>query len=161
MAITRYAGDRFYGLDAEKSALLSQVLDGAIYKASDTLYEYLKINGSWVLSGGTSGTSGTSGSNGLSGGINYFFNESVSSGVSTYKQLSKNITAAAEQIVTVNLTALQTAAPISSYITDAGDPNVTIIPGGIWAAFVHLSKNAQNDEIEVYYSVFKRTSCKR
>ena len=48
MAITRYAGDRFYGLDAEKDVLLSQVLDGAIYKASDTLFEYLKINGYWI-----------------------------------------------------------------------------------------------------------------
>ena len=45
MAITRYAGDRFYGLDAEKDILLSQVLDGAIYKASDTLEEYLKGSG--------------------------------------------------------------------------------------------------------------------
>ena len=73
MAITRYAGDRFYGLDAEKDVLLSQVLDGAIYKASDTLKEYLKVSGYWYLSGGT----GSSGSNGLPGGINYFFNESL------------------------------------------------------------------------------------
>ena len=79
MAITRYAGDRFYGLDAEKDILLSQVLDGAIYKASDTLKEYLKVSGYWYLSGGA----GSSGSNGLSGGINYFFNESLASGVSS------------------------------------------------------------------------------
>ena len=47
MAITRYAGDRFYGLDAEKSSLLSKVIDGAIYNASDTLFQYIKINGTW------------------------------------------------------------------------------------------------------------------
>ena len=66
MAITRYAGDRFYGLDAEKSSLLSKVIDGAIYNASDTLFQYVKINGSWVLSSGGSGSSGSSGSRGSS-----------------------------------------------------------------------------------------------
>ena len=154
MAITRYAGDRFYGLDAEKDILLSQVLDGAIYKASDTLKEYLKVSGYWYLSGGT----GSSGSNGLPGGINYFFNESLASGVSSYKQLSRNVTSTGEVIVTTALTALQTTVPISSYITDAGDPNSVVIPPGIWSAFINLSKNAQSDNLEVYYRVYKRDS---
>jgi len=100
MAITRYAGDRFYGLDAEKNTLLSQVLDGAIYKASDTLFEYLKVNGYWYLSGGAGNT-------GLSGGVNYFFNESIASGVGSYKQLSRTITSTGEVIVTTALTTLQ------------------------------------------------------
>ena len=42
MAITRYAGDRFIGLDVEKNTLLTQILDGAHFIASDTLIEYVK-----------------------------------------------------------------------------------------------------------------------
>ncbi len=45
MAITRYAGDRFYGLDSEKNTLILQVMDGAHYTASDTRTTYTKING--------------------------------------------------------------------------------------------------------------------
>lgn len=48
MAITRYAGDRFFGLEAEKNGLLSQVVDGAHYTASDSRLSYVKVNGSWV-----------------------------------------------------------------------------------------------------------------
>jgi hypothetical protein len=84
MAITRYAGDRFYGLDAEKNTLLSQVLDGAIYKASDTLFEYLKIGGYWVLSGGSGGTGGI-GSSGSQGGTGVpIFVQSTSTIASNY-----------------------------------------------------------------------------
>lgn len=49
MAITRYAGDRFNGLESEKNSLLSRVADGAYYTASDSLYNYIKVNGSWLL----------------------------------------------------------------------------------------------------------------
>lgn len=48
MAILRYAGDRFVGLEAEKNALLPQVLDGAHFVASDSLIEYIKVNGAWL-----------------------------------------------------------------------------------------------------------------
>jgi hypothetical protein len=52
MAITRYAGDRFYGLDSEKSTLILQVMDGAQYIASDTRISYTKINGAWLKDAG-------------------------------------------------------------------------------------------------------------
>jgi len=61
MAITRYAGDRFYGLDSEKNTLLLQVMDGAEFTASDSLIIYAKVNGAWV-SVSASSSSGTSGS---------------------------------------------------------------------------------------------------
>ncbi len=48
MAINRYAGDRFVGLESEKNTLLSQILDGAHYIASDSLIEYVKVNGAWL-----------------------------------------------------------------------------------------------------------------
>ena len=54
MAITRYAGDRFYGLDSEKEALILQVMDGAQYAASDTRNTYTKINGAWLRNTGIS-----------------------------------------------------------------------------------------------------------
>ena len=52
MAITRYAGDRFVGLESEKDSLLIQVLDGAIYLASDSRISYTKINGAWLKDSG-------------------------------------------------------------------------------------------------------------
>lgn len=48
MAITRYAGDRFVGLESEKDSLLIQVLDGAYFTATDSSLEYIKINGGWT-----------------------------------------------------------------------------------------------------------------
>ena len=52
MAITRYAGDKFYGLEAEKDILLTQVMDGATYYCSDSLIIYIKINGFWIKTTG-------------------------------------------------------------------------------------------------------------
>ncbi len=62
MAITRYAGDRFCGLDSEKNTLLSQVIDGAQFTASDTLITYIKVDGYWLTSSGSSGSAGSIGS---------------------------------------------------------------------------------------------------
>lgn len=59
MAITRYAGDRFVGLESEKDILLLQVLDGAHYIATDSVLEYVKVDGSWLQINPFSGTSGS------------------------------------------------------------------------------------------------------
>jgi len=59
MAITRYAGDRFYGLESEKDSLLSRVIDGAHYTASDSLISYIKVNGSWLSTAATGGSGET------------------------------------------------------------------------------------------------------
>jgi hypothetical protein len=61
MAITRYAGDRFVGLDEEKNSLLSKVMDGAFYIATDLDKQYLKKDGSWVEVGVGIDGSGISG----------------------------------------------------------------------------------------------------
>jgi hypothetical protein len=73
MAITRYAGDRFFGLEAEKNTLLSQVMDGAEFTASDSLIIYSKINGAWipVSASSSSGSSGSSGTSGVDGCLLY------------------------------------------------------------------------------------------
>jgi len=52
MAITRYAGDRFVGLESEKNSLLIQALDGAQFTALDTRISYTKINGAWLKDAG-------------------------------------------------------------------------------------------------------------
>lgn len=64
MALTRYAGDRFNGLESEKNALLAQVMDGAFFTAYDTNISYTKTSGSWrrcsslgMPTGGLSGQS--------------------------------------------------------------------------------------------------------
>src|SRR5210317_116355 len=61
MAITRYAGDRFVGLDEEKNSLLTKVVDGAFYIATDLDKQYLKKDGSWVEVGVGIDGSGISG----------------------------------------------------------------------------------------------------
>jgi len=61
MAITRYAGDRFYGLDEEKASLLTKVLDGAYYIALDTEKQFVKKDGAWLEIGGSINGSGISG----------------------------------------------------------------------------------------------------
>ncbi len=75
MAITRYAGDRFVGLESEKDILLLQVLDGAHYIATDSVLEYVKTDGSWLQINPFSGLnySGV----GISGRLTKFINENT------------------------------------------------------------------------------------
>jgi len=60
MAITRYAGDRFVGLEIEKNTLLLQVMDGAHFIATDSVLEYVKVDGAWLQINPFSGTTGSS-----------------------------------------------------------------------------------------------------
>jgi hypothetical protein len=41
------------------------------------------------------------------------------------------------------------------FITDSGDPSILIVPNGIWHAYVYFSKQAINNNLNVYYVVSK------
>ena len=95
------------------------------------------ITASYALSySGTSGTSGTSGIDGISGGKNYLFNYTVSSSLSGYKTLGQLTTTGSEQTLTVNLTSNQQNVLVDGgFATVAGDPNVIVIPNGLWHTY--------------------------
>ncbi len=108
---------------------------------------------------GSSGTAGTSGEDGVSGGQNFFFNQSVSQDVSPYKELGEFTDGLPESTVTVNLTANEQNVLVNGgFITDNGVPEITVIPNGLWHAYCYFTKNAENDNLQVYYVVSKYTT---
>jgi len=100
---------------------------------------------------GTSGTSGTSGINGISTGRTYFFNNSQNAGINTYKLLSPDPTATAQQTVTKTLTNQQQNVLVQEFITPS--LGFTVIPGGVQRFHLHYKKPAQNDNIETYVTL--------
>lgn len=76
---------------------------------------------------GSTGPTGPQGVDGFSTGAIYYFNQSVSSGVSTYKQMAKTPLFNAGQNVTIG-----TDGTIAEFITPVNDPDVFIIPAGNW-----------------------------
>ena len=107
-------------------------------------------NGSAGTSG-TSGTAGTSGVNGISAGQQYYFNQSQSAGINTFKVLSTSPSGAAQQIVTTNLTGSQQNAQVSSFITP--QLGFAVIPGGNQRFYLHYLKQGSNDQIQAYVTI--------
>jgi collagen type VII alpha len=100
---------------------------------------------------GTSGTAGTSGVNGISSGQQYYFNQSQSAGINTFKVLSTLPSGAAQQIVTTNLTGSQQNAQVSSFITP--QLGFAVIPGGNQRFYLHYLKQGSNDQIQAYVTI--------
>ena len=102
---------------------------------------------------GDIGPTGTTGPQGYTTGITYYLNESINQ--SPYKEFSKTPTSAAEQTVSLTLAAGATGI-IQSFQTPPGDPNITVVPSGLWSGYIHLQGNNSTDDWEVYYEVYKR-----
>lgn len=85
---------------------------------------------------GNTGPTGPQGVDGFSSGAIYYFNKSVSSGVSTYDEMSKTPLFNAGQDVTVSADGT-----IAEFITPVNDPDVFIIPAGNWLFDAVLSLN--------------------
>jgi len=105
---------------------------------------------------GSSGSSGTNGVNGVSGGQNYFFNYSVTQSPLTYKQLSKYTTGGGQQSVPITLSTNEKNRLFAEFITDVGDPNVLLIPNGIWHCYAYFTKPTQLSNCEYYFTITKR-----
>jgi hypothetical protein len=92
----------------------------------------------------------------VSGGQNYFINYTVSSSVSPYKTLGRLTTTGSQQSITTNLTANQTGVLVDGgFMTVDGDPNITVIPNGLWHGYFYFTKNNSTDNVNVYYTVSK------
>jgi len=76
MAVKRYVGDRFVGVDSDKGSSLSKAADGSIYIATDDLKIYLKEAGSWSeLSSASSSTVVVENTATASGYLSYYTGE--------------------------------------------------------------------------------------
>ena len=102
---------------------------------------------------GDIGNTGATGPQGYTTGVTYYLNESINQ--SPYKEFSKISTSAAEQTVSLTLAAGATGI-IQSFQTPAGDPNITVVPSGLWSGYIHLEGTSATDDWEVYYEVYKR-----
>lgn len=176
MAITRYAGERFFGSDGDIKP--SGLLDGAIYKCYDTFNEYLLISGQWILSnppasGGASGYSGYSGYSGLSGvsgysglsgysgssgasgysGIDgdgpiFYANQNVVSDIGSAGGLLRNRTVGGSVNAVFNIISGSTG--YISFITPSNVPGVSILPPGTWRfSFFGRMFTDQNTSVQI------------
>ena len=64
MAIKRYAGDRFVGLDSDSKPTLP---DGAKFTETNTLKEFILVGGVWTEAAGGAGSTGPTGPQGTAG----------------------------------------------------------------------------------------------
>jgi len=94
----------------------------------------------------------------VSGGQNYFLNYSVTQSPLTYKELGRFTTGAGQQTVAITLTSNQQDVLFGEFITDVGDPNVLIIPNGIWHSYVYWTKPTDLSDCEYYFTITKRES---
>ena len=100
---------------------------------------------------GTSGTSGTSCQNGISSGQIYYFNQSQSAGINSYKVLDIMPSTASQQVVTTNLTSSEQGKLVSSFITP--QLGFGVIPNGVQRFHAHFLKQASNDSIQFYIQI--------
>jgi hypothetical protein len=104
---------------------------------------------------GATGATGPTGAAGYTTGIIYYLNESVTQ--TPYKEFSKIPTSTTEQTVNLTLAAGATGI-IQSFQTPSGDPNLSVIPAGLWSAYLHFDGNSGTDDWEVYYEAYKRAT---
>ena len=99
---------------------------------------------------------GVNGQDGVSGGQNYFLNYSVTQSPLSYKQLSKYTTGGGQQIVAITLSTNEQNRLFAEFITDVGDPNVLILPNGIWHCYSYFTKPTNGSNCQYYFTITKR-----
>ena len=100
---------------------------------------------------GHTGPTGPQGVDGFSSGAIYYFNKSVSSGVSTYDEMSKTPLFNPGQDVTITADGT-----IAEFITPVNDPDVFIIPAGNWLFDAVISLNTTYSTQVVRTSIWVR-----
>lgn len=113
------------------------------------------INGSSGTSGvsglsGSSGTSGINGANGISAGQVYYFNQSISTGIGSYKELSTEPISSTTTTVTTSTTGT-TPIVVSSFITP--QLGFSVIPGGTQRFHLHFKKSSNGDNIDALVGI--------
>ena len=87
--------------------------------------------------------------------LTYFFNN-LSAGTNTYYQAKTDVqTQALETITNLNVVNNQF---LAGFITDAGQPGLTFIPGGIVNLHIHAANTNSGKATELYFELYKRTT---
>ena len=87
--------------------------------------------------------------------LTYFFNNSLAD-VSPYFQAKTDVqTQALETITNLNVVNNQL---LAGFITDAGQPELTFIPGGIVSLHIHAANTNSGKATELYFELYKRTT---
>jgi len=100
---------------------------------------------------GNTGPTGPQGADGFSSGAIYYFNKSVSSGVSTYFEMAKTPLFTAGQTATATVDG-----PVVEFITPTNDPGVLIVPAGNWIFDVVMALNVAYTTQKVTCEVYQR-----
>jgi hypothetical protein len=99
---------------------------------------------------GSTGATGPQGLQGISAGQVYYFNESVSTGINSYKELSITPLATSEQIVNTSTTGT-TPVMFTSFITP--QLGFSVIPGGTQKFHLHYLKSSSGNNIDTYITI--------
>ncbi len=99
---------------------------------------------------GATGATGSQGPQGISAGQVYYFNQSVSSGINTYKDLSINPLATTQQIVNTSTNGV-TPVMFTSFITP--QLGFSVIPGGTQKFHLHYLKASAGHNIDTYVTI--------
>jgi hypothetical protein len=90
---------------------------------------------------------------GGSGNTTYYLNQSVTQ--TPYKEFSSLATSAAEQVVPLTVAGGVTSV-IAEFLTPAGVPGTTQIPGGLWQLFLHFNASTAGQNWIIRPTVYKR-----
>lgn len=129
-------------IDNLTSTLLARRSDGVIVNVDKT---------SIIGTTGSIGPTGPAGTNGISGGQHYYFNQSVSAGINSYKQLSKEPIGTTTSITTQTITNGQQGLLMSSFITP--QLGFAVIPGGSQQFHLHILKEGSANQIDAYVQI--------
>jgi hypothetical protein len=102
---------------------------------------------------GISGTSGTSGRDGFSTGLNYYFNPSISSSISGYYTMDRDIYIGAGTTKTATGAGDQL---IEEFSTIINDPSLTTIPGGNWNFEQYVSMSSAGGSPKLFVNIYTR-----
>lgn len=102
----------------------------------------------YVRGDGTLATIPTTG--GAGSAVYYYLNGSVNASVATYKQMSNTAVIGGGTDFTLTSNGL-----IAQFLTDAGNPNRTLIPGGAWNLEMYFSVSSAGGNQKFYVDLFK------
>ena len=110
------------------------------------------------LIGGVSSVNGLTGDINLTiagaGGKQYYLNPTTPSAVNGYRQLGETPYIGGGTSATTTLTIANQWVLLNQFITDAGQPNESFLPGGNWDIDLFANSNASSNEVKFYMDVW-------
>jgi len=91
--------------------------------------------------------------------IDYFFNDTASDIGGIYTDMTNiGLGAVESTITTVGLASSTNDQALNNYATLLGEPEVLVIPSGIFSVHFHAERTAGNSDVNIYAEVYKRAS---